>query len=148
MASSGPKARVPKLPLTDDERQRLRAARVKLAAMADCSLEDLAAIIAQPVERARFLRSLALFQRLANTGPETAKDLWVLGFREYADLAEGEPARMYQDLCAHAGVRLDPCVEDSLRLCVAQVRFPGLPEERLRWWLWSDQRGQPVRRPD
>ena len=40
MASSLPKARIPKLPLTEEERQRLRAARVKLAALADCSLEE------------------------------------------------------------------------------------------------------------
>lgn len=147
IATKKPRPRTPKLPLTDVERRDLRFARLTLGNVADRSVEELAAIMDSNQERAQFLKSSALFQRLDHIGPETAKDLWVLGYRGYEDLVAAEPARMYEDLCAVCGVRLDPCVEDSLRLCVAQVRYPDLPDESLRWWAWSAQRGQPLRRP-
>jgi nucleotidyltransferase/DNA polymerase involved in DNA repair len=74
---------------------------------------------------------------LDGIGPAFLKDFEVLGISSVSQLALCDGKRLYAELCRRAGVRMDPCVEDTLVCAVAQARDPELPAEQRQWWYWS-----------
>ena len=104
------------LPLTPDERARLRTARIRLADVPALPVDRLAAALEVPAARARDLRALAIFQTVPSLGPRFAADLLALGHHSLADLRGRSGAGLLDAHERHVGYRTDPCVEDQLRL--------------------------------
>ena len=131
----------PKLDLTREEHQALRATRIRLGDLADMSAGALNDATGLPFERCAALVALSQFQRFSSVGPSVAKDLWSLGYRSPEQLRTASPGSMYQRFCALVGSSVDPCVEDGFRCGVAQSRHPDLPGEARNWWYWTEFRG-------
>lgn len=136
--------RAMKLDLLPEERAALRRHGLRAASLPDVDPQTLAALCTLPLARCRYLVAMAQFQTLASVGPAAAQDLWDLGCRSLADVADADPVRLYDALCVNVGVKLDQCVEDVFRCAIAQVRNAGLPAERKNWWYWKPMRGQPI----
>lgn len=75
-----------------------------------------------------------------SVGPAMLRDFELLGIRTIKQLAQRNPARLYQQLCRATGQRVDICCQDVFSAAVAQARNPLLPAEQCRWWHWSRQR--------
>lgn len=73
---------------------------------------------------------------LPNIGPAMATDLRCIGLREPAQLVGQDPYRMYDALCAHTGVRHDPCVIDVF---ISIVHFMDGGEAQP-WWAFTAER--------
>jgi hypothetical protein len=80
---------------------------------------------------------LRLLIDLRGVGPSIAANLNQLGVFTVPQLAACDGRELYDRLCAHTGVRQDPCVEDTFVCAVAQARDPHLPAEQKNWWYWS-----------
>lgn len=136
------KKATPRLELFPPERQALRKLRIPLRALHTVSPGALAEETSIPRERWEELVTLSLFQTLGSVGPESARDLWALGYRSLDQLRGADPSQMYRRFEGMVGRSVDPCVEDVFRCAVAQALDPELPPERRLWWNWSDQRGR------
>ncbi|OBZ10321.1 helix-hairpin-helix domain-containing protein [Bacillus sp. FJAT-26390] len=143
----------PKLPLTDDERKRLRQAKIKLIAIAGFTASELSTTLNVPKERADLLLALAKFQAVPSIGPSLAHNLVELGFYSLDEIkAAGESgAQLVERLEKLHGVWMDPCVEDVMRLAVHHAGNPGSDKQ---WWdftaerkTYRKQHGYPADRP-
>jgi predicted RecB family nuclease len=76
---------------------------------------------------------------LISVGPAMLRDFELLGIRTIKQLAQRNPAKLYQQLCRATGQRVDICCQDVFS-AAAQARNPLLPAEQCRWWYWSRQR--------
>jgi len=81
-------------------------------------------------------RSVAELTDIPNIGPSIADDLRRIGVRSPADLRGKDPLRLYKRLCAHDGVRHDPCVLDVF---MAAVDYMGGAPARP-WWKYTARR--------
>lgn len=144
---------VPKLPLTDVERKRLRALKIKLAQIADYSPVELAGSLDITEDRARLLSALASFQRVPSIGSKLAYNLVELGFYSLQDIKAGGVSgeELINRLEKLHGVWMDPCVEDVMRLAVHHAHHPGSDKQ---WWDFTSERkayrkehGYPADRP-
>ncbi|MCP4656352.1 MAG: hypothetical protein GY856_13145 [bacterium] len=131
-----------KLNLDLDEREQIEEADFRVTRLAAVDPEELAERSALPLERCEELVALSQFQTLGSVGPNSAEDLWKLGFGSLDSLRGADPSQMYRQLSRMVGQKLDPCVEDVFRCAVAQVNFPDLPRPLRQWWMWKEQRGQ------
>jgi len=77
--------------------------------------------------------------RIPGIGPAMAGDLYALGVRRIADLAEADPQALYDRLCKLSGVRQDPCVLYTFRCAVYFARHTDHDPELLKWWNWKDR---------
>jgi hypothetical protein len=133
---------LPKLDLTQEERNSLRKGKIRLSDLASQTAAELSRTTGIAVRRCRELVSLAQFQTLGSVGLESARDLLALGFVDLEGLKQGDPVEMYDRLKSRSGGQLDPCVEDVFRCAIAQAQDPHLSSEFLKWWLWSPCRGE------
>ncbi len=83
-------------------------------------------------------QSLQALQALPGIGPSMAADLQDLGFREPADLRGEDPEKMYFDLCALRGQKIDRCVLYVFRCAVYAATNDSPDPELLKWWSWKD----------
>ncbi|MGO4539118.1 helix-hairpin-helix domain-containing protein [Paenibacillus sp. 2TAB19] len=143
----------PKLPLTDDERKRLRTLKIKLAQIADYSPSEMAGSLDISEDRASLLCALAQFQRVPSIGPSLAHNLVELGFHTLQDIKDGGEGgeELVNRLEKLHGVWMDPCVEDVMRLAVHHAHHPGSDKQ---WWDFTAERkayrsenGYPADRP-
>ncbi len=81
-------------------------------------------------------RAVAALTDIPNIGPSIAADLVRIGVRLPADLKGKDPVRLYTRLCAHDGVRHDPCVLDAFMAAVDYMS--GAPARP--WWKYTAQR--------
>jgi nucleotidyltransferase/DNA polymerase involved in DNA repair len=79
-------------------------------------------------------------QDLISVGPAMLSDFELLGIRSVKQLAQRNPAKLYQQLCRAMGQRIDICCQDVFSAAVAQARNPLLPADQCQWWYWSRQR--------
>jgi nucleotidyltransferase/DNA polymerase involved in DNA repair len=79
-------------------------------------------------------------QDLISVGPAMLSDFELLGIRSVKQLAQRNPAKLYQQLCRATGQHIDICCQDVFSAAVAQARNPLLPAEQCQWWYWSRQR--------
>lgn len=89
------------------------------------------------VERTRVMRA---FQELGSVGPRIAEELWDLGYRSVAELADADPDEMVRR--SHelqGGGTLDRCVLYVYRCVVYQARTPEPDPELTKWWLWKER---------
>lgn len=85
-------------------------------------------------------------QSLPSIGPSLAAVLRDLGFTQPEDLRGQDPERMFADLCAMRGEKIDRCVLYSFR-CAVYAASTAAPEPELKkWWNWKDDAVAP-RRP-
>ncbi|KSU58054.1 Pathogenicity locus [[Bacillus] enclensis] len=145
-------AKSPKLPLTDEERSSLRREKIRLKEINTFSPAELGERLGIPLERARYLVGMSIFQQVPSIGPNMAhnvvEDLQFYTFEEIKD-EKGED--LIIALEKKYGVWMDPCVEDSLRCVVHHARHP---ESEKNWWDFTAERkayraehGYPTDRP-
>jgi len=79
-------------------------------------------------------------QDLISVGPAMLSDFELLGIRSVKQLAQHNPAKLYQQLCRATGQHIDICCQDVFSAAVAQARNPLLPAKQCQWWYWSRQR--------
>jgi len=83
------------------------------------------------------------FRRIPGVGKRVAQDLWELGFRATAELADADPQEMYQRLCRLAGGHVDRCMLYVFRCAVhfagSEARGEVPAPETLKWWNWKDR---------
>ena len=83
--------------------------------------------------------SIRALQVLPGVGPSIARDLLDLGIEEPAQLAGLDPDRLYEDLCALRGERIDPCVKYVFRCAHHSATAEHPDPELLKWWNWKDR---------
>ncbi len=79
---------------------------------------------------------LKRLRTLPNIGPACAADLYMLGYRDTADLKGEDPKAMYDRLCEVTHSRQDPCVLDTF-ISIVSFANGGPPEP---WWHFTKQR--------
>ena len=76
---------------------------------------------------------------IPGVGPSIESCLVELGIGAVSELRGRNPDRLYEDLCALRGERLDPCVKYTFRCAVYfasnEVHEPAL----LQWWNWKER---------
>jgi hypothetical protein len=77
---------------------------------------------------------------LFSVGPATIRDLKTLGITRVEQLVGKDARELYDRLGRLSGQRCDPCVMDVLSAAIAQAQDPGLPQEKCKWWHWSQIR--------
>lgn len=126
-----------KLPLSKDERDRLRISGIRLQQIPGMRGEELSLQTGMPIERADELVALATFQTIPDIGPVMAQTLVRLRFSHPNQLMGRDPACLLDELEGRLGYWVDPCVEDQLRLVVYCAEHP---EARKRWWDFTEER--------
>jgi hypothetical protein len=71
-------------------------------------------------------------------GPSIAQDLWDLGIRQVADLNKKDPQKLYDQLCAQSGQKLDRCLLYVFRCAVYFASQPNPDPKKLKWWNWKE----------
>ncbi len=89
------------------------------------------------VEHQSSLRDL---QRIPGVGPSIAQDLYELGVRRVADLANADPTELYERRCEQQGVQIDRCLLYVFRCAVYFAATERPDPHLLKWWNWKDQK--------
>lgn len=79
---------------------------------------------------------------LVSVGPATIDIFKTLGIYSLTDLIDKEARELYEKLCKITNAKHDPCVEDVFRAAIEQVKNPNLPNEKKKWFYWSQVRKQ------
>ncbi|MWV47371.1 Pathogenicity locus [Paenibacillus sp. HJL G12] len=145
------KRQTPKLPLTSEEKTNMRSCKIRLNAIADMNVSDLAVILGSSPERAGYLRALAEFQAIPSIGPRIAERMAALGYGSLEELKTLNGPDLLEQLENHFGFWEDPCLEDALWCMVHHANHPG--SEKC-WFDFTDARkeyrkehGYPETRP-
>jgi len=93
---------------------------------------------ARGLGRRNALREL---QTIPGVGASIAADLYALGVRTVADLADRDPEVLYDRSCALAGQHIDRCLLYTYRCAVYFASNPVHEPDRLKWWNWKDAKG-------
>lgn len=137
--------------LTEVEKQKLRAGKVKIAEVLNFATDELMVLLNVSFDRAKELHALAEFQTIPSIGIRFAEDLVFLGHYTISGLKETSGAALLDEYEFKKGYRVDPCVEDQFRLVVyyANTRDAG-----KNWWDFTEERkkyrlsnGYPASRP-
>ncbi|MBH9968647.1 helix-hairpin-helix domain-containing protein [[Bacillus] enclensis] len=145
-------AKSPKLPLTDEERTSLRREKIRLKEINTYSPEELGKRLGIPLERARYLVGMYIFQQVPSIGPNMAHNVVEdLQFHTFEEIKDEKGEDLIIALEKKYGVWMDPCVEESLRCVVHHARHPG---SEKNWWDFTAERkayraehGYPTDRP-
>ena len=140
-----------KLALTDPEKQRLRANKVKISGVLNFAVDELMVMLDVPFERARDIHALAEFQTIPSIGLKFAEDLVFLGYYSISGLKGKNGALLLEAYELKKGSSTDPCVEDQFRLA---VHYANTHDPTKNWWDFTDERkqyrlknGYPTNRP-
>lgn len=141
----------PRLPLTHEERARLRRHRIKLWDIAELGAGTLAAALDVSDDRAAMLWASAQFQSIPTVGPAAAQWPLDLGYRSLEALREESGPALLDRMEVLYGHWMDPCVEDVLWCVVHHANHPGSDKV---WYHFTDERksyrmaeGYPSSRP-
>lgn len=83
--------------------------------------------------------TLKKLQIIPGVGPSIAQDFWNIGVKKVSDLKGKNPEKLYLQICAKQGCRIDRCV---LYVCRSSVYFAenkNPDPEKLKWWNWKDK---------
>lgn len=140
-----------KLPLTDDERRRLRRHKLKISEIPETSINSLVSVLEVAETRAKTLKALAEFQSVPSIGPKMAETLVDLGHFSLDSLIGKDGGVLTDELESLYGFWVDPCVEDEIRLAVHYAENRNIDK---RWWDFTEARksyrsqfGYPKTRP-
>ncbi|WP_246363016.1 helix-hairpin-helix domain-containing protein [Paenibacillus alba] len=141
----------PELPLTPEEKQRLKASKVKLNDIALMELSELAFYLQTSIERAQYLRGLAEFQSVPSIGPKVSERIVQMGFYSLEDIKQTSGEELINRWEEQCGYWEDPCLEDSFR---CMVHYANHPTSERTWFDFTDERkryreqnGYPATRP-
>lgn len=128
----------PKLFLTDDEKSKLRRAKVKIREIHTLNKEQIAQMLDISVERAKILKGLADFQSVPSIGSKLAEKLvFELNIFSLSEIKEKDGPKLFDELEQKLGVWTDSCVEDQIR-CV--INFSNNPESSKQWFDFTNER--------
>lgn len=140
-----------KLTLSDAEKQRLRANKLKIAEILNFATDELVVLLDVPFERAKEIHALAEFQTIPSVGIKFAEDLVFLGLYSISELKESTGASLLEEYEFKKGFTTDPCVEDQFRLA---VYYANTNDATKNWWDFTEERkryrlenGYPTNRP-
>jgi hypothetical protein len=136
----------------ESERTNLRRSKVKLAEIYLIELDELTKILCSTLERARFIKGLAIFQQVPSIGYKLAlnmvKDLEIYSLDEMKDK---NAADLFDRLENNLRFRTDSCVEDQIR-CL--IYYANNPNSNKQWYDFTEERkmyrqtvGYPKSRP-
>ncbi|MBA4299790.1 Pathogenicity locus [Algoriphagus alkaliphilus] len=140
-----------KLPLTDAEKARLRAHKIKMANILDFAVDELEVLLQASPERAKEIHALAEFQTVPSVGIKFAENLVFLGYFSLDELKDKDGAKLTDEYELKKGYWTDPCVEDQFRLV---VHYANTNDQKKTWWDFTPERkkfraenGYPESRP-
>lgn len=141
----------PKLPLTPEEKLKLKACKVKLKEISRMDISHLTNCLQISIERAKYLRGLAEFQTIPSIGPKVAQRVVGLGYYSLEEIKNEDGAELINRLEELYGYWEDPCLEDSFR-CI--VHHANHLESEKSWFDFTSERkkyreqyGYPATRP-
>ncbi|GEL76439.1 helix-hairpin-helix domain-containing protein [Tenuibacillus multivorans] len=127
-----------KLDLQDEERQKLRDAKIMLKDMHLISPIELSKAIQCTFERARYVIGLATFQRIPSIGYRMAYNfVHYLNIYSLNEIRDEDPAQLFDRFERIVGESIDPCVEDQIRCVIHHANYPG--SEKL-WYDFTEER--------
>ncbi|MGG3510414.1 helix-hairpin-helix domain-containing protein [Paenibacillus sp. FSL W8-0187] len=129
----------PKLPLTEEERAKLRSNKMKLIDIAHMDIELLSGVLGISDSRAQYVRGLAQFQTVPSIGPKVAERVVKMGYYALEEIKNEDAAALTDRMEASSGFWEDPCVEDAFR-CI--VHHANHPESGKSWHDFSEERKQ------
>ncbi|MDR4889788.1 helix-hairpin-helix domain-containing protein [Fredinandcohnia sp. QZ13] len=128
----------PKLPLSLEEKGKLRKAKVKIGEIHKLSTSQIRKTLDVPEERARMIKGLADFQTVPSVGFELASklvnDLYIFSLQE---IIQKDGATLFDLLEKELGVWTDSCVEDQIR-CV--INYANNTNSNKQWFDFTDER--------
>ncbi|WP_188454819.1 helix-hairpin-helix domain-containing protein [Virgibacillus oceani] len=128
----------PTLPLTADEKAKLRKAKIKIGEVHTLDTEQLIRLLNISDERAKVLKGLAEFQLVPSIGSKLAEKLvYRLNFYELDELKDKNGAELFDKLEQSLGVWTDSCVEDQIR-CI--VHYANAPGSARQWFDFTKER--------
>ncbi|WP_164670829.1 helix-hairpin-helix domain-containing protein [Virgibacillus doumboii] len=128
----------PKLPLTPNEKAKLRKAKLKISEIHTQRVEQLIEILNVPNERAKELLGLAEFQLVPSIGHKLAEKLvYQLNIFSMEEIKNKNGAKLLDKLEKRLGVWTDSCVEDQIR-CV--VSYANAPNPDVQWFDFTEER--------
>ncbi|MEH7180182.1 helix-hairpin-helix domain-containing protein [Neobacillus vireti] len=129
---------IPKLPLTDGEKSKLRKAKVKINEIHTFTREQIALMLDISVDRAKVLKGLADFQSVPSIGSKLSEKLvFELNLFSLSEIKEKDGAKLFDELEQKLGVWTDSCVEDQIR-CV--INYSNNPESSKQWFDFTEER--------
>lgn len=128
-----------KLPLTTEERALLRRQKVSISQLAYLETDEVSQLLNISVERAAQLTMLARLQLIPSIGPKLAQDVVEMGYYSIAALKDKTGPELFDQLEETCRTRIDPCVEDQLRLLI-HVILEG--QSGKQWWDFTEERKQ------
>jgi hypothetical protein len=87
-------------------------------------------------EKSKVLREL---QIIPGIGKACSLDLWNIGVRSIADLANKNPNTLYASLNAQTGIKHDVCMLYTFRCAVYFATERNHEKKKLNWWYWKDK---------
>jgi hypothetical protein len=128
----------PTLPLTTEEKIKLRKENLKLSEIYTLSHTRLAEILTIPEERAQEITALAEFQSLPSIGHQLAHKL-VKELRLFSliEIRDQDGALLFDLLEKRLGVWTDSCVEDQIRCVIHHANHPGSSKQ---WYDFTKER--------
>lgn len=77
---------------------------------------------------------------IPGVGKSIALDLIDLGVIRVEDLANKDPQKLYEDLCALRGTHIDRCMLYVFRCAVYFASRKKHDPKLLLWWNWKDEK--------
>lgn len=82
--------------------------------------------------------SISRLEEIPNIGPQSARDLRLLGIHEPGDLLHQDGYELFERLCKKTKQKHDPCVIDVFLSAIHFMNGKGA----LPWWKFTQQRKQ------
>ncbi len=128
----------PKLPLSIDEKKKLRKAKVKIAEIHTLTTTQMVEILEISSERAQLIKALSEFQKVPSIGYELADKLVnQLNIYSFEELSQQDGAELIDKLERKMGVWTDSCVEDQIRCVIYYANNPG---STRNWFDFTTER--------
>ena len=130
----------------------MKSYKMKLADIHTLEEEQLVEIFAGDIERAKYIKGLAVFQQIPSIGYKLA-DVLVdnLGVYSLEEIKNGNAMLLFDRLEEQLGYQIDPCVEDQIR-CV--IYYANHSNSSKQWFDFTEERkherkqlGYPESRP-
>ncbi|WP_096199577.1 helix-hairpin-helix domain-containing protein [Bacillus sp. FJAT-45350] len=127
-----------KLPLTHEEKSKLRKANVKISELHTFNAEEIAQLLNIPLGKANVLKGLAEFQTVPSIGYKLAEKLvFKLCLFSLSEIKDKNAAQLFDQLERELGVWTDGCVEDQIR-CV--INYANNPKSNKQWFDFTEER--------
>ncbi|WP_331000792.1 helix-hairpin-helix domain-containing protein [Radiobacillus kanasensis] len=128
----------PKLPLSQEEKQKLRYHKIKISDFNKLGLTNIIDILEVSEERSKILKGLADFQVVPSIGIKLAEKLvFKLELYSLDDIKSKDGAELLDQLEEKLGVWTDPCVEDQIR-CV--IYYANTFRVDKQWFDFTEER--------